>query len=90
MQTTDTDERPAPELTPAERKELRARAHHLKPVVMIGEAGLTEAVLAEARRAIEVHELLKIRVLGDDRELRQSMMQQVCEALSCAPVSGFT
>ena len=77
---------PAPVLTPAGRKELRARAHHLKPVVMIGEAGLTDAVLAEARRAIEVHELIKIRVLGDDRELRDALMQQICESLSCAPV----
>lgn len=73
-------------LTPADRKELRARAHHLNPVVMIGEAGLTEAVLAEARRAIAVHELIKIRVLGDDRDLRSALMQQLCEALACAPV----
>ncbi|HWS75398.1 MAG TPA: YhbY family RNA-binding protein [Quisquiliibacterium sp.] len=88
MQMTDPSDIPvpAPVLTPADRKELRARAHHLKPVVMIGEAGLTDAVLAEARRAIEVHELIKIRVLGDDREVRNALMQQVCESLSCAPV----
>ena len=85
MQSTESPEH-APVLTPTERKELRARAHHLDPVVLIGEAGLTEAVLAEARRAIEVHELIKIRVFGDDRELRQSMMTQLCEALACAPV----
>ena len=85
MQSTESPEL-APVLTPAERKELKARAHHLDPVVMIGEAGLTNAVLAEARRAIEVHELIKIRVFGDDRELRQAMMAQLCEALACAPV----
>lgn len=73
-------------LTTAERKELRARAHHLNPVVIIGDAGLTDAVLAEAARAISVHELIKLRVLGDDRELRAALMQRVCEALGCAPV----
>lgn len=85
MHAIDTPEE-APVLTPAERKELRARAHHLDPVVMIGDAGLTEAVLAEVRRALEVHELIKIRVLGDDRELRQSMMLHLCKSLGCAPV----
>ncbi|GAA4416638.1 YhbY family RNA-binding protein [Quisquiliibacterium transsilvanicum] len=85
MQSTESPEL-APVLTPTERKELRARAHHLDPVILIGEAGLTEAVLMEARRAIEVHELIKIRVFGDDRELRQSIMTQLCESLACAPV----
>jgi RNA-binding protein len=76
----------APMLTPAQRKELRARAHHLDPVVMIGDAGLSEPVLAEANRALIAHELIKIRVLGDDRELRQALMTELCAALSCAPV----
>ncbi len=57
-------------LTPADRKALRARAHHLDPVVMIGDAGLSRAVLAEADRALGAHELIKIRVLGDDRAQR--------------------
>lgn len=86
MQTNDTAEHSAPLLTPAQRKELKALAHHRDPVVIIGEAGLTAAVLAEIDRAIEAHELVKIRVLGDDRALRQAAMQQVCEALGCAPV----
>ena len=78
--------KPAPVLTPAERKALRAQAHHLDPVVMIGEAGLSDAVLAEARRTLAAHTLIKIRVFGDDRALRQSLMQQLCDALGCAPV----
>lgn len=86
MQTNDTAEHSAPVLTPAQRKELKALAHHRNPVVIIGEAGLTEAVLAEIARAIEVHELVKIRVLGDDRGLRQAAMQQICDTLGCAPV----
>lgn len=76
----------APALTPAQRKDLRAQAHHLDPVVMIGDAGLSEAVLAEANRALLAHRLIKIRVLGDDRELRQALMRELCASLGCAPV----
>ena len=92
MQTNETPEgapghpEGVPVLTPAERKALKARAHHLAPVVMIGEAGLTDAVLAEARKAVEAHELVKIRVLGDDRELRTSFMARLCAEVPCAPV----
>lgn len=74
------------ELTPAQRKELKARAHHLDPVVMIGEAGATEPVLAETERALAAHGLIKIRVLGDDRDLRVECMRTICERLGCAPV----
>jgi len=73
-------------LSPAERKDLKARAHHLKPVVMIGESGLSASVLAETDRALSSHELIKVRVLGDDREQRQAMMHDLCAALGCAPV----
>ena len=77
---------PQIQLTPAQRKIHRAEAHHLDPVVMIGADGLTPAVRKEADAALNAHGLIKIRVLGDDRELRQSMMTQLCEALACAPV----
>jgi putative YhbY family RNA-binding protein len=74
------------ELTPAERRALRARAHALRPVVMIGEAGLTPAVLKEVDIALKSHELIKIRVLGDDRDLRAAMIGDICAALDAAPV----
>lgn len=76
----------SPILSAAERKELKARAHHLKPVVMIGESGLTDAVLAETERALAVHALIKLRVFGDDRDARRAIMQRLCETLGCAPV----
>ena len=76
-------------LTPADRKALRARAHHLDPVVMIGDAGLSRAVLAEADRALGAHELIKIRVLGDDRAQRQALLTGICSALGCAPVQSI-
>jgi putative YhbY family RNA-binding protein len=76
-------------LTPADRKALRARAHHLDPVVMIGDGGLSRAVLAEADRALGAHELIKIRVLGDDRAQRQALLTEICSALGCAPVQSI-
>ncbi|OJX09467.1 MAG: hypothetical protein BGO72_06455 [Burkholderiales bacterium 70-64] len=76
-------------LTPADRRALRARAHHLDPVVMIGDAGLSRAVLAEADRALGAHGLIKIRVLGDDREQRQTLLAEICSALGCTAVQSI-
>lgn len=74
------------ELTPVERRALRARAHHLQPVVMIGEAGLTPAVLKEVDAHLKSHELIKIRVLGDDRQQRKALIDEICRRLDAAPV----
>lgn len=73
-------------LNAAERRELRAAAHHLDPVIMIGDAGLTPAVVAEADRALERHQLIKVRVLGGDRIERGRIMERLCAALGCSPV----
>ncbi|WP_296944820.1 ribosome assembly RNA-binding protein YhbY [uncultured Massilia sp.] len=73
-------------LTPAERSALRAEAHGLNPVVMIGEAGLTEAVLKEISSSLDAHGLIKVRVFGDDREARIAMYEQICADLDAAPV----
>lgn len=74
------------ELTVEQRKYLKAQAHALKPVVMIGTQGLSEAVIKETERALAAHELIKIRVLGDEREVREAYLAQLCEALNAAPV----
>ena len=73
-------------LTPKERKEHRAQAHHLSPVVMIGADGLTPAVLKEADAALNAHALIKVRVLGDDRTQREAMYQQMADELNAAPI----
>ena len=73
-------------LTPAERSALRAEAHGLNPVVMIGEAGLTESVMKEIATSLDAHGLIKVRVFGDDREARVAMYEQICEELDAAPV----
>src|SRR6185295_18443798 len=72
-------------LTPDERKALRARAHALHPVVMIGNPGLTDAVLKEIDIALKSHELIKIRMLGDDRAARGEALERICSALDAAP-----
>ncbi len=73
-------------LTPAERSTLRAQAHPLNPVVIIGDAGLTPAVLKEIDASLQSHELIKIRVFGDDREVRTGMYDTICTTLDAAPV----
>ncbi len=59
---------------------LRARAHHLSPVVMVGQHGLTEAVIRETETALRAHELIKVRVLGDERDERLLIGEELCAA----------
>jgi putative YhbY family RNA-binding protein len=73
-------------LKPAECRQLRARAHGLNPVVSISQNGLTEAVLKEIDSSLKAHELIKIRVYGDDRQLRESYFNSICEQLQAVPV----
>lgn len=73
-------------LTPRDRRAHRAAAHHLQPVVMIGDGGLSEGVLKEADLALKAHGLVKVRVASEDRVARAAMLDSLCEALSAAPV----
>ena len=73
-------------LTPAERSQLRAEAHALDPVVIIGEAGLTPAVMKEINASLDAHGLIKVRVFGDDREARIAIYETICAELGAAPV----
>ena len=77
---------PALKVSPAQRAELRAQAHALKPVVLIGGDGLTDAVLAEIKVHLAAHELIKIRVFGDEREARAAIYEQICDTLRAAPI----
>jgi RNA-binding protein len=73
-------------LTSARRSELRGEAHKLKPVVMIGDKGLTDTVIAEIDRALKAHELIKVKAATDDREAREQWLAKVCEALEAHPI----
>lgn len=73
-------------LSPIERRALKAQAHTLAPVVMIGDQGLTPAVILEVERNLKAHGLIKVRASTDDREARESWMHEICLALHAAPV----
>lgn len=74
------------QLSSEQRRQLKALAHGLNPVVSISQHGLTEAVLKEIDTCLRAHELIKIRVYGDDREARQAYLEAICSNLEAAPV----
>lgn len=69
-------------MTPKERQHLKALAHKLKPVVMVGNNGMTDAVNKEIDRALNDHELIKIRVQTEDRDVRKQLFAAIAEAAS--------
>jgi putative YhbY family RNA-binding protein len=73
-------------LSPAQRRALRAKAHHLHPVVSIGHHGLTPAVLKEIDVNLTAHELIKIRVFADARDERVALLASICAALGAEAV----
>jgi len=70
------------------RRELRSRGHALKPVVSIGNAGLSKAVLRELELSLEHHELMKVRIGGAERELRRQMIGDICRQLNAELVQA--
>ena len=75
-----------PELSPARRRELMARAHKLDPVVLVGSSGLSTQVLAEIDRSLKSHELIKVRVAGADRAMREAILEEICRQTGAQPV----
>jgi RNA-binding protein len=73
-------------LTPGQRRFLRAQAHALNPVVMIGDAGLSASVMKEIGGSLKSHELIKIKIAGGDREQREAMLGEICTTLEAEPV----
>lgn len=73
-------------LTPTQRRVLRAQAHHLQPIIMIGNAGLSAAVKKEIDLALRHHEIIKIKIASDDRQAREQMLTEICDDLAAAPV----
>lgn len=60
-------------------RQYKAQAHHLKPVIMIGQNGLTDAVLAEIEIALDAHELIKIKIGSEDRDERAQITSSIGE-----------
>jgi RNA-binding protein len=76
---------PAP-LSAKRRSELRAEAHNLSPIVLIGDKGLTDLVIAEIDRSLRAHELIKVRAASSAREQRDVWLETICERLQAHPV----
>jgi RNA-binding protein len=74
------------ELSPTQRRALRADAHHLNPVVSISQKGITPGVLTEIDRCLKAHELIKLRLYGIERESRPELIAEICSTLKCAEV----
>ena len=66
-------------LSSAQKKDLKRIGHHLKPIVIISEQGISEGVLAELDRALNDHELIKIRVTVSDRDAKQALINEACQ-----------
>jgi|TARA_B110000259_G_scaffold21342_2_gene22081 RNA-binding protein len=73
-------------LNPKQISHLRGIAHNLSPVVMIADKGLTENVIKEIESALNSHELIKIKVAGDDRDVRKAIYTDICEKTSAVAV----
>ncbi len=73
-------------ISTAQRRELKAEAHSLSPVVTIADNGLSPSVLKEIDHSLNIHGLIKIRVVSDERELRETYLRDICAALGAAAV----
>jgi len=73
-------------LSPAERRLLKARAHALKPVVTVSGEQLSAPVLKEVESSLKAHDLIKIRVTGDDRDARLALLGEICNRTGASPV----
>lgn len=74
-------------LSAAEKKHFRGIGHHLKPIILVGGNGLSEALLAELDRALEEHELIKVKVHAEDRDSRRAVIDALPAAVGCELVN---
>jgi RNA-binding protein len=73
-------------LKSSRRSELRAQAHKLSPVVIVGDKGLTDEVIAEIDRSLKAHELIKVRASSAERDARGTWMETICGKLGAEAV----
>jgi len=76
-------------LTEQQKREYRTRGHTLKPVVTIGSAGLSDAVVRELDLSLDHHELMKIRISGAGRDERSNLIAAVCKACDAETVQAI-
>jgi RNA-binding protein len=76
------------DLTPRQRSALKGRAHALEPVVFVGQAGLSETVVAEVDRALTAHGLIKVKLAGASRTDREALTKEICARTDAAAVQN--
>lgn len=76
----------AQSLSAAQKRHLRALAHELKPVVLMGAKGMSEPLIAELKLALDHHELVKIKLAAEDRQARDTLIEALCAATGAALV----
>lgn len=70
-------------LTSQDKKHLKSIGHHLKPVLQMGDKGPSDSFINELEQRLEDHELIKVRINGEDREQRVTIVDALCQACSC-------
>lgn len=78
-----------PTITSQQKRELKSQLHILKPVVIIGNNGLTDSVIQEINRALDDHELIKIRIDENDRSIRENMITKVCKSTNAVLIQSI-
>lgn len=76
-------------LTNEQKKQYKSIGHHLKPVLIVSENGLTEGVQAELERALNDHELIKVQLRITERDDRRALMEELCKIGSCELVQSI-
>ncbi len=76
-------------LSELQKRQLKKRVHHLQPIVILGQHGLTESVVAEIDRALLDHELIKVRVNAADKDERGSLTKQICQTLNAELIQSI-
>ncbi|EIK53048.1 RNA-binding protein [Stutzerimonas stutzeri TS44] len=76
-------------LTNEQKKHYKSIGHHLKPVLIVAENGLSEGVLAELERALNDHELIKVQLRIAEREDRHALMEELCKTARCELVQSI-
>ena len=77
---------PTPVLKSAQKRYLRGLAHDLKPVILVGGKGVTDALVAELDLALERHELLKVKVAAEDRDARDAWIEALVQRSGAAAI----
>lgn len=70
---------PASKITNAKKREYRSIGHNLNPVIMVAENGVSQGVIEETSRALNDHELIKVKFNINDRDARAELIKQLCE-----------